>query len=282
MRFYLLGRGISHSRSPAIWNGVFEALALDSSYQLLDIEQNQLEEALQLLDEPDVKGFNVTMPYKGWAYEQADVRSQDAVRARGCNWLTREAGHVRVENTDIEGARMLFDATDRSESVLVLGAGRTAAAVLTALEGRADSVAVTNRTYERASGLADVASEWLKSVAVVPWEERGTQAERVDMIVNTTSVGMAGDEHSPLPDEVRLRRDARIYDMVYRGTPTPLARQAARLEIAMVDGLAHLEAQAVALLPHFGLPPDADRYVRASLEASVGHAPLRWAVPPLQ
>jgi hypothetical protein len=46
----------------------------------------------------------------------------------------------------------------------------------------------------------------------------------------------------------------------------------------VADGLAHLEAQAVALLPHLGLPIDHAEKVRAHLTAAAGRAPLRWAV----
>jgi shikimate dehydrogenase len=277
MRLYLLGRGIQHSLSPAMWNGVFDKLGVQSRYGLLDVDSDGLGAALAQLHEPDVLGYNVTMPYKGWAYEQADIRSRDVERARGCNLIRARDGRVAAENTDVEGARALLGAIPPSDEVLLFGAGGTAAAMLTALDGRAGRVVVCNRTFERAAGLADRASAWLPEVVAVPWESRTAAAARADLIINTTPLGMR-DDRSPL-DEGRPRDGARIYDVVYRPEPTPLQRQAAHWELPLADGLAHLEAQAVALLPHFGLHCGDAALVRASLAAAVGHEPSRWRVP---
>jgi shikimate dehydrogenase len=274
-RLYLLGRGISHSLSPAMWNGVFAGLGMDARYGLLDVDDSGLEGAFARLHEPDVIGYNVTMPYKGWAYSRATVRSVDSARARGCNFIRARDGEVLAENTDVAGARALLDAIPHSERVLLLGAGGTAAAMLTALAGRADRVVLANRTAERAADLARRVSSWL-NVEPVDWGRRAWEANRATLVINTTSVGMR-DENSPL-EGVRLPEGSRVYDVVYRSDPTPLQRQAARWGLPLADGLAHLEAQAVALLPHFGLDPAQAPRVRASLAAAVGREPCRWQV----
>jgi shikimate dehydrogenase len=277
MRLYLLGRGIQHSLSPAMWNGVFTKLGVDARYGLLDVDKAGLAAALAQLFEPDVLAYNVTMPYKGWAYDRASIRSADVERARGCNCIRVLDGRVAAENTDVQGARMLLDAIPYADRVLVLGAGGTAAAVLTALEGRADRVVVANRTFARAEALVARARAWLSGVSVVRWEDRMDEAARAALIINTTSLGMR-DDLTPVPD-LRPRNGARIYDVVYRAAPTALQRQAGALRLPLADGLAHLEAQAVALLPYFGLDPRDAGLVRASLAAAVGHEPSRWQIP---
>jgi shikimate dehydrogenase len=277
LRLYLLGSGIQHSQSPGTWNRVFAELGLGWSYGLLDVAEDALPDALSLLKDPDVLGYNVTMPYKGWAYEHAAVRSRDVERARGCNWLTMRDDQVACENTDVSGARMLLDAIPCSEHVLLLGAGGTAGAMLTALEGRADRIVVANRTAERADRLVERARGWLGSgtVVTVPWEARAREAGRADLIVNTTALGIR-DDTSPLPP-FRPRDGVRIYDVVYGADPTPLQRLAARLGVPFADGLAHLEAQAVALLPLWGLDPGHAPLVRSSLALAAGRSPLRWS-----
>ena len=279
MRLYLLGQGIQRSRSPGTWNRVFDQLGLDWRYGLLDTDQDGLPEALNRLKDPDVLGYNVTMPYKGWAYEQSAIRSRDARRAQGSNWLHMEDGQVATDNTDVEGARMLLGAIPPGDRVLLLGAGGTAAAMLAALEGRADRVVVANRTHERGAELARRASSWTGSdwVTAIRWEERMREAANATLIVNTTAVGMR-DQCSPL-EELRPREGARIYDVVYRPEPTPLQRQATRWGLPFADGLAHLEAQAVSLLPLLGLSREHAELVRASLCAAAGRSPHRWQVP---
>jgi len=287
-RLYLLGRGISHSLSPGLWNRVFAQLGLDGwHYGLLDTDEAGLPAARDRLADPDVLGFNVTMPYKAWAYQQAAVHNPDVQRAQVGNWLHRQDSQLALANTDVEGARMLLDLLPPAGSgrVLLLGAGGTAAALLVALEGRVERVALANRTHDRALALAQRAAAWLgpDTVAVHDWDARLREAPRADLIVNTTSIGMR-DDRSPIPDDLRLRDGTHLYDLVYRPDgPTPMQRQATRWHLPFTDGLAHLEAQAVALLPHFGLPADnhAATLVRASLTTAAARSPHRWEVPTL-
>lgn len=287
MRLYLLGRGIAHSLSPPTWNRVFAQLGLGWRYGLLDVDESGLEAARRLLFEPDVLGCNVTMPYKGWAFEQATVHTPEVRRARVGNWLhqEQEGGRLALANTDVEGARMLLDRLPPGGAarVLVLGAGGAAAALLVALEGRVERVTLANRTPARALALARQAAAWLPkgALTVVPWDARMAEAAHADLIVNATAIGMH-DHASPLDDGVRPRAGLRLYDLVYRPDgSTALQRQAARWGLPVADGLAHLEAQAVALLPHLGLPPDARHaaLVRESLALAAGRPPLRWEVP---
>jgi shikimate dehydrogenase len=279
MRLYLLGRGIQHSMSPGMWNRVFQQTGLGWRYGLLDIDEGGLPAALEGLRDPEVLGYNVTMPYKAWAYARSVRHTPDVERARVGNWLYLEDGQVALANTDVDGARMLLDAVPRSDRVLLLGAGGTAAAMLTALAGRADRVVLASRTHDRAVQLARRASGWLGSgvVTVVRWEDRMREAPRAGLLINTTPVGMR-DERSPL-DELRPSDGARIYDVVYRPRPTLLQQQAARWGLRLADGLAHLEAQAVALLPYLGLSLELAELVRSSLVAAAGRAPHRWRVP---
>jgi shikimate dehydrogenase len=262
-----------------MWNGVFRRLGLDWHYGLLDVAEDGLQAALEHLADPQVLGYNVTMPYKGWAFARSQVRSRDAQRARGCNWLGVQDGRLAGENTDVEGARTLLAAIPPVDRALLLGAGGTAAALLTALEGRADHVAVANRTYQRAAELAAWASSWLGAgrVGAIPWERRMSEAPKASLLVNTTELGMR-DDRSPL-EEMDPRDGAVVYDAVYRAGPTPLQLQAAGWGLALADGLAHLEAQAVALLPLLGLPPDHAGLVRSCLRAVSGREPHRWRVP---
>jgi shikimate dehydrogenase len=289
VRLYLLGRGISHSLSPGMWNRVFARLGLDAwHYGLLDTDEAGLPAARERLADPEVLGFNVTMPYKAWAYRQATVHNADVQRARVGNWLQRAGGNgdrLALANTDVEGARMLLDLLPAGATarVLLLGAGGAAAAMLTALDGRVERVALANRTRDHALALAGRAATWLGpgAVSVLDWDARAREAADAALIVNTTAIGMR-DDRSPLDDDLRPRDGTRLYDLVYRPDgPTPLQRQAARWRLPFADGLAHLEAQAVALLPHVGLPFD-DQHaelVRSSLALAAGRSSLRWAAP---
>jgi shikimate dehydrogenase len=273
----LLGTGIAHSLSPPTWNGVFQELALPWRYGLLDVGADGLDDALARLRDGRVWGYNVTMPHKAWAFGVATRPDDRAQRARVANWLAADGDDLVAANTDAEGAGALLNAAGPIRHALVLGAGGAAAAILVALEARTFRVSLANRTRARADELAARATSWLPELRVIDWAARGEAADDADLIVNATSFGMASEPGSPL-DALPERDALHVYDLVYGHGTTPLVAQALERGAAVADGLAHLEAQAVALLPHLGLPTDHAAKVRAHLTRAAGRPPLRWEV----
>lgn len=275
----LLGTGIEHSLSPPTWNGVFQELGLRWRYGLLDVGEDGLDDAVARLRDGRTWGYNVTMPHKAWAFGVATRPDDRAQRARVANWLAVDGQDLVAANTDAEGAEALLNAAGPIRHALVLGAGGAAAGILVALEARTFRVTLANRTRVRADELAERAGSWLPELRVIDWEGRGEAAADADLIVNATAFGMASEPGSPL-DALPEREGLRVYDLVYGHGTTALVAQAAERGARVADGLAHLEAQAVALLPHLGLPLDRAGTVHAHLALAAGREPLRWSVPP--
>jgi shikimate dehydrogenase len=274
----LLGTGIAHSLSPPTWNGVFQELGLPWRYGLLDVGADDLDDALARLRDGRMWGCNVTMPHKAWAFGVATRPDDRAQRARVANWLAADGDDLVAANTDAEGAVALLNAAGPIRHALVLGAGGAAAAILVSLEARTFRVTLANRTRSRADELAARARSWLPELRVIDWAARGEAAADADLIVNATSFGMASDPGSPL-DELPEHEGLHVYDLVYGHGTTALVAEATAAGAAIADGLAHLEAQAVALLPHLGLPIDHADLVRAHLTRAAGREPLSWSVP---
>jgi shikimate dehydrogenase len=272
----LLGSGIAHSLSPPTWNGVFRELGLPWRYGLFDVGPEGLDDALARLHDGRTWGYNVTMPHKAWAFGVATRPDDRAERARVANWLAVDGNDLVAANTDAEGAEALLDAVGPIRHALVLGAGGAAAAILVALQARALTVTLANRTRSRADELAIRARSWLPDLRVIDWEARAEAADDADLIVNATSFGMASDPGSPL-DVLPAREGLHVYDLVYGHGTTALVREATARGVSVADGLAHLEAQAVALLPHLGVLLDDAGTVRACLARAAGREPLRWA-----
>lgn len=274
----LLGTGIEHSLSPPTWNGVFQELGLPWRYGLLDVGDEGLDDALARLRDGRAWGYNVTMPHKAWAFGVATRPDGRAQRARVANWLAADGQDLVAANTDAEAAAALLNAAGPIRRALVLGAGGAAAAILVALEARTFRVTLANRTRARADELADRARSWLPELRVIDWEARAEAADEADLIVNATAFGMASEPGSPL-DTLPERGDLHVYDLVYGHGTTALVAQAAERGALVADGLAHLEAQAVALLPYLGLPLDHAGKVRSHMARAAGRQPLRWSVP---
>ena len=274
----LLGHGISHSASPAMWNQIFSSMGADFSYGLRDVDETGLQHALAALHSGEVAFYNVTMPHKAWANHVAELKSPEVAQSRVANTLWLEGGTVASANTDVLAARLLFrDLPEPVESVLVLGAGSTGRSLATASVPSAQRVYVTNRSPARAERLAtDIAG-----VVVVPWHERQAWAAAVDVVVNATPSGLV-DDRSPLADLEPSSRTAKVrffYDLIYGPGHTRLQQQAAEAGMRIVDGLAHLEAHARAMLPMLGLSLSREE-LRRHVVAALGRAPRDWRIRP--
>jgi shikimate dehydrogenase len=249
-RLGVLGWPVAHSRSPAIHNAALAALGMDGwRYQRLPVPPMRFDETTRALGPAGFLGANVTIPHKQAALALASSASQAAREIGAANTLTFAAdGAILAENTDAPG---LIAALERLPDLpahphaLVLGAGGSARAVAWALrEAGASSVAVWNRTPERARTLA---------------RELGVQAvsapQPADLLVNCTSVGLhapAGIERSATDAEAlnqlgmtfdQVGEYSHVIDLVYRPGSTPLLAAAAAHGAGTVDGLDVLVAQ---------------------------------------
>jgi shikimate dehydrogenase len=149
--------------------------------------------------------------------------------------------------------------------VVVIGAGGAARAVLVGLlEQGVREVRLINRTRARASELSQELGG-----TVVEWEERNAALAGAAMLVNATSLGMAGE--APLDISLaELPEGALVCDIVYIPQETALLRQARLRGNPTVNGLGMLLHQArPAFRAWFGLMPSVTPELRALIEASL-------------
>lgn len=271
---FLVGDGIAHSLSPAMWNQFFSATGRDIEYGLRDVGEGGLADVLTELRSGSVFAANVTMPYKAWAAASSDRRSPTVEATDAANLLVPRAGVLESENTDVAGARSILEARAPFESVLVLGAGGTSMSLLEALAGLATNVAITNRTPERATSLADRYSRRFASITAFPWAERDDLVVSADLVVSTVPAVDA----SPV-DVSRLRSHALVYDAVYRSQPTHFQAALASRGVPVADGLTHLAAQAIGMLEPLGFSSDQARLLVAGLEKATERQVTAWGAP---
>lgn len=231
MRLALLGDPVARSRSPAIHLAALRSLGIPGSYEARRVDAAGLEEALAEIGDGTLDGVNVTMPLKRVALAAAGDASTLATRAGAVNTVSRRAGVVFGDNTDVAGIR---DAWQRSElpddvPVLVLGSGGAAAAALLAKEG--SELLIASR---RQGGGELLATRLGVAVTGVDW---GSVVEGA-VVVNATPLGMSGET---LPPGI-IEACAGLFDMAYGASPTTSVRQAGQRPV--VDGLDMLVAQA--------------------------------------
>ncbi|TMD20009.1 MAG: shikimate dehydrogenase [Chloroflexi bacterium] len=235
MRIFLLGHGISYSRSPAMQFAAFRAAGLDWTYDLLDVPPDALTDAIKKLRAPDAAGANVTIPYKLTVMEHLDRLDADALRAHAVNTISRDGEHLVGSNTDVAGIRSALEEvglTDpRGAKVVVLGVGGSARAAGVALEGA--HMTFIARHPDKAGELPGHVAAWFDH----GWE---SDARAADLLLNATPLGRR--EEMPLRPNA-LPKEGAVVDLVYVAGGTPLVRKARSLGLRTADGWGVLVAQ---------------------------------------
>jgi len=232
-KVFLVGKGIAYSRSPDMHNAAFRALGLDWTYELLDLEPAGLAKAVAGLRAPDVRGANVTIPYKQAVMGQLDGVDPEAMRSRAVNTIVNDSGRLAGSNTDVAAIRAAVDelgVKPRGATVVILGAGGAARATAVALEGAHLTFA------SRHPDDVDVPGH------VVAWDDPNlpTLTHSADLLVNATPLGRR-DEMPLRP--AALPRSGAVIDLVYVSGGTPLVRKARSLGLRTADGWGILLAQ---------------------------------------
>jgi shikimate dehydrogenase len=257
----IIGWPVEHSRSPRLHGFWLERHGIDGAYVPLPIRPEDFATCVRGLVACGFAGANVTAPHKLAAFELCDLVEASARRAGAVNTLVFQNRRITGRNTDGLG----FIANLRAHGVnpaagpaLVLGSGGAARAVVAALQDEGVIVTLANRTRERAEGLA----RDLPGLRVIDWAARSDALADAALLVNTTSLGMAG--HTPLEiDLSRAPATSSVADIVYVPLETPLLAAARARGLRPVEGLGMLLHQAVSgFSAWFGVTPVVDDALR--------------------
>jgi shikimate dehydrogenase len=267
----VIGWPVEHSRSPLIHEYWIRQFGLEAEYRREAVPPDRFADFVAHLADHGYVGANVTVPHKEAALElsRPDALAQ-AVGAANTLWL--DEGVLRATNTDVEGFVASLDAgapdwAENLESAVVLGAGGAARAIVFGLiERGVRHIHVANRSLERADALRRRFGD-----RVVPsgWERRNDLLAGAGLLVNTTTLGMAGQPPLEI-DLAPLAASAVVADIVYAPLVTPMLAAARARGLRTVDGLGMLMHQAAgAFVRFFGLRPQVTQGLRTLVEADL-------------
>ena len=77
-RLYILGHPVAHSKSPVMYNALYERLGLPWTYALADFAE--LDDARAFLDAREFLSVNITTPYKPLAFRELQGQARGCVR----------------------------------------------------------------------------------------------------------------------------------------------------------------------------------------------------------
>lgn len=131
IKLALIGKNISHSKSPQIYRGI---LGDNLEYKLLDFASAQnIPRACELLE--NYQGISITAPYKSHFLNQAKL-SPEVENLGAINCLYREGNDVCGANTDLSAMREIIrrKLLGSSWQVVIFGSGAMSRVTKLALE----------------------------------------------------------------------------------------------------------------------------------------------------
>ncbi len=253
-RIYLIGHPVSHSVSPIFQQAALDFHSVDALYQAIDVDSPSLPKVISHMRYTDVLGANVTVPHKEAVVSMMDIISDEVKAIGAVNTIENRNGILVGHNTDAIGfSRALgeYEFDPQGKTALVLGAGGSAKAVISALVNSGIyRIVIANRTLERALSLVDGIRYSLPHSNAIDIRSSsiGEIARESDLVVNCTSLGMKGSTgEAVLPLQADgLSADTIVFDLVYNPSQTLFLTEAATVGATTVNGLSMLVHQGAA------------------------------------
>jgi shikimate dehydrogenase len=232
-------------------NTAFADLSLNWIYIPLPTAPEQVMNAVRGLQTFNFVGANVTMPHKQAIMRYMDEIDPVARQVGAVNTIALKDGKIWGYNTDCYGfLESLTEAgfEPKGTRCLILGAGGAARTVVFSLANvGARSIAVYNRTVERAAFLVDDLKSTFTNIAFsfesLSPDSLNVVNDNFDLVVNTTSLGMIPEvETTPWPVDIPLPK-AVICELVYEPLETRFLWQAEAAGLKTIDGVGMLVHQ---------------------------------------
>lgn len=237
--FGLIGYPLTHSFSPGYFKKVFDREGrADCVYALFPLEKIELLPSL-LAREPEIRGLNVTIPYKQSVIPFLTRLDETAAEAGAVNTIVRTKDGMLVGyNTDIWGFEQslkgrLDAAGFQPEQAFVLGTGGASRAVTWVLRRM-------GIPYHRVSRHPTNDAVPYEALELLVHRQTGPR-----LWVNTTPLGMWPDTEScPNLPFYHFSTEDFVFDLVYNPPDTLLLQRARAKGAAVQNGLEMLYGQA--------------------------------------
>jgi shikimate dehydrogenase len=208
-RFGLLGYPLTHSFSQKYFTEKFAELGLeDCAYENFSLPEIDALHAV-LAQHKDLRGFNITIPYKKQVLTFLDESTEDVKAIGACNCVNIKDGIFKGHNTDVTGFEQSIAPfiKPRHTAALVLGTGGASAAVVFVLK----KLGITVQYVSRNASADAIGYEALTEEVLAAHH----------LLVNTTPVGMYPNVHDfPAIPYQFLNAEHHLYDLVYNPAET--------------------------------------------------------------
>jgi len=239
----IIGHPISHSMSPVMHNIALSDLNLDYVYLAFDVLPKNLENALKGMRALNIKGINITIPFKESVIPYLDIIDPLAQKIGAVNTIKLQDDVIYGKNTDAAGFKKSLNEAQINPSgldVLLLGSGGAARAISYTLIDNINRLAIINRTKQNAEQLVSRLKKESNSPIVAKKLTNINLKNEIniaDLLINATPVGMYPSQHDSIINPKMLHRDLTVIDLVYNPLETQLIKDAKIAGCITLNGL---------------------------------------------
>lgn len=239
----LIGQDVTKSLSPNIHNYIYDKYNLNYSYMNFSLEEKDLESFVNSVKVLDIKGFNVTIPYKEKIIEFLDEIDESAKDIKAVNTVKNIDGKLIGYNTDGAGYVLSLETNKvniEHKNILIIGAGGAARGILYEIcKYKPNSIHIKNRTQSKSEILIDEVRNIYKKIDFGNFDENIDY----DLIINTTSIGMKDETKTPF--ELDKIKNSVISDIVYIPRETKFLKDGKSKNFKTIEGIEMLICQGI-------------------------------------
>ena len=227
-KFGLIGKDLQHSFSKIFFNKKFQKLNLyHHSYNNYEI--NNINEVINIIDQENLIGLNITIPYKKEIIKILDIISDEVKSIKSVNTIKIENKKLIGYNTDVIGfEQSIMPIIGNRKNALILGDGGASNAVQYVLKKNKINFKVVSRKgknkYQDLNDQDIISNE---------------------IIINTTPLGMNPNSQTfPNIKYDLLNKKHLVYDLIYNPKETLFLQKAKNKGCQIKNGNEMLKIQA--------------------------------------
>ena len=203
----LVGHPLSQSASKRMHTQALKDAGIDGHY--LNFDTVSLDGLDDVIRDYDIKGLNVTIPYKDDILAYVDVLDQSAKNTGAASLILNTGDRLIGSNVDVDGVKFALERSgvdiEAGMKILIIGSGGMAMACCYLFTNRGAEVTVIGRNQKT---VRDLCKKFGCSTSDM------IDPSQFEMIVNCTPIGMYEEEKYPI-DITKLKAGQVILDVVY-------------------------------------------------------------------
>jgi shikimate dehydrogenase len=234
--FGIIGFPLQQSFSQVYFRQKFADLNIAADYLKFEITDIALLPSI-LLQNPNLKGLNVTSPYKEQVLQYVQRQSTAVQQIGAANTLSITNGSITAYNTDVIGLEQSLQPLLQKHhtKALILGTGGAAKAAAYVLQQLNIDFLFVSRSNK--NGTNTITYNAIDAIIL----------QQYLLIINCSPSGMVPNQHTfpPLPYQF-ITPQHLVYDMVYKPEETIFLQKAKQQGATIKNGFAMLQLQAEA------------------------------------